>query len=380
MKKNILITLVVFLFALTVQARTAKIVQQSEGSITFVVDKGLEDRAYKSKPVDSQKLAKALSSHLEEKSQKVLATSFAQDKHLLNYGQYAFFSSLVEAYACHHSFTISPDMIWVLISQGFARYVNAHPEEMRDKLVYHQKKKEIAIKLYMYAEDMMKADMDWNPIIQMYVDSIKANTKGDIADIISADFSTTGLVEKLASQITLMESVKAYFDYKMYAVGCGFPTITIEGTPQDWRHVIEKTEQLSKYGLTEWQKELKPLLQEFVLAAEGRPNQSFWRTIVKKDAIKNFKPGGGYKKAPTQLDGWMLKFYPDKDGKTRKQISYTTRLEKEIVEVPYTLIDAVKGKTYYLNLCAGFVGATLDSENRSVKPQIGWFMVLKDKE
>ena len=209
MKKSILITLVVFLFALTVQARTAKIVQQSEGSITFVVDKWLEDRAYKSKPVDSQKLAKTLSSHLEEKSQKVLATSFAKDKHLLNYGQYAFFSSLVEAYACHHSFTISPDMIWVLISQGFARYVNAHPEEMRDKLVYHQKKKEIAIKLSMYAEDMMKADMDWNPIIQMYVDSIKANTKGDIADIISADFSTTGLVEKLASQITLMESVKA---------------------------------------------------------------------------------------------------------------------------------------------------------------------------
>ena len=87
MKKSILITLIVFLFALTVQARTAKIVQQSEGSITFVVDKGLEERAYKSKPVDSQKLAKALSSHLEEKSQKVLATSFAQDKHLLNYGQ-----------------------------------------------------------------------------------------------------------------------------------------------------------------------------------------------------------------------------------------------------------------------------------------------------
>ena len=29
------------------------------------------------------------------------------------------------------SLTLSPDMMWLLISQGFARYVNAHPEELR---------------------------------------------------------------------------------------------------------------------------------------------------------------------------------------------------------------------------------------------------------
>ncbi len=310
----------------------------------------------------------------------LLATSFSQDKDLVYYGQYAFFTSLVDAYAFHHSFTISPDMMWLLISQGFARYVNAHPEEMRDKLVYHQGKKEIAIVFGNVAEDILSEDADWNTIIGMYADSVKTHTKDDIADIITADFSTTGFVEKVASQVTLMESVKSYFDYLGIVIGCGFPTITIEGTPQDWQRVIEKTEQLSKYGLSEWLGQLKPLLKEFVLAAEGKPNLSFWQKIVKKDGIKNLNPGGAYKKDATPLDGWILKFYPDKNGKIRKSVPYTGNLEEEIVRVPYTLIDAVNNKTYHLELCAGIVGATLDSQNRSVKPKIGWIMVQKKEE
>ena len=377
MKKFILITLVISLFTLSLQARTAKIVQQSKGSITFVVNQGLEERAFKTEPINGAEIGKRMGTG---RNRTLLASSFSKDNDLAYYGQYAFFSSLVEAYACHHSFTISPDMVWLLISQGFARYVNAHSEEMRDKLVYHQDKMKIAIVMDKYAEEILSENADWNTIIAMYADSVKAHTKGNIADIITADFSTTGFVEKVTSQVTLMDGFKAYFEYIGFLVGCGFPTITIEGTPQDWQHLIEKTEQLSEYCLSEWVNQLKPILKEFVLAAEGKPNQSFWQTIVKKDAIKNFKPGGGYKKAPTQIDGWILKFYPDKNGVTREKTSYTRALEKEIVRVPYTLKDAVNDKTYNMELCAGIVGATLDKQNRSVRPKIGWFMVLKDSE
>ena len=376
MKISILSALCLLLFSITAQAETAEIVQQSEGSITFIVDKKLENRSFKRETFNGKEIGKQLfhRSYHDRKS-ALLATSFSKDKDLLNYDEYAFFSSLVEAYACHHSFTISPDMVWLLITQGFARYVNEHSEEMRDKLVYHQGKKQIVIALNNYAEEILSEDADWNTIIAMYADSIKAQTKGNIAEIITADFSTTGFVEKIASQVTLMETFKSFFEYIGVLVGCGFPTITIEGSPQDWQHMIEKTEQLSQYGLSDWLDQLKPLLKEFVLAAEGKPNRSFWRTIVKKDAIKNFKPGGGYKKAPTHLDGWILKFYPDKDGKLKKSIPYTDNLEKEIVRVPYKLIDPKHHRIYHLELCSGFVSATLDKQNRSVKPKIGWFMV-----
>ena len=376
MKKTILSALCLLLFSFTAQAKTSDIVQQSEGNITFIVDKKLEKRSFKHETINGKELGERLFKwSFYDRNSALLATSFSKDKDQLYYGEDAFFSSLVEAYARHHSFTISPDMIWLLISQGFARYVNGHSEEMRDKLVYHQGKKQIVIELNYNVEEILSEDADWDNIIAMYADSVKALTKGNIADIITADFSTTGFVEKVASQVTLMETFKSFFDYIGVVAGCGFPTITIEGTPQDWQHIIEKTEQLSEYGLSDWLDQLRPILKEFVIAAEGKPNRSFWRTIVKKDAIKNFKPGKGYKKAPTHIDGWILKFYPNKDGKIRKSIPYTDAPEKEIVRVPYILIDHERNRIYHLDLCSGFVSATLDKQNRSVKPKIGWFMV-----
>ncbi len=44
------------------------------------------------------------------------------------------------------SVTLSPDMIWLLISQGFAHYVNAHAEELRPLLVSHDAKKKLNVR------------------------------------------------------------------------------------------------------------------------------------------------------------------------------------------------------------------------------------------
>ncbi len=42
---------------------------------------------------------------------------------------------MYQAYADHRPFVLSPDMIWLLISQGFARHINANQESMRNDLV-----------------------------------------------------------------------------------------------------------------------------------------------------------------------------------------------------------------------------------------------------
>ena len=100
-----------------------------------------------------------------------------------------------------------------------------------------------------------------------------------------ADFSTTGKTERMASQITLMSTVKAYFDYLVVVGVCGLPSITIEGTPDDWRKVLDKTRRLSVYGIEDWVDELEPILEEFVAASKGKPNVRFWQDIVKRDRI-----------------------------------------------------------------------------------------------
>ncbi|MCR5821266.1 MAG: DUF4419 domain-containing protein [Bacteroidaceae bacterium] len=49
-------------------------------------------------------------------------------------------------------------------------------------------------------------------MIDKFASQIDQHTKGDIAKTVTADFTTTSPVERVASQITLMESVKKYFN------------------------------------------------------------------------------------------------------------------------------------------------------------------------
>ena len=276
------------------------------------------------------------------------------------------------------AFTILNKMVWLIIAQGFSRYVNAHPEELRDKLVYHEGKMDIIV---ISETDILSPDADWETLLNQFSEGIAQSTKGEIADIITANFTTTSVTERAASQITLMETVKSYFGYYDFAGGCGFPFITLQGTPDDWQKVLDKARGLSKYGLSAWTQELEPILTEFVNASEGHPNQDFWQDIMRKRRVKNlklYKYGcGGTGEGTTELDGWILKFFPDDKGKTQKKVQWNTDMPSEMMRVsfthqyiaPYTgdVIDEVP-----MELWAGFVGYEEDPKTQAIIPKIGW--------
>lgn len=64
----------------------------------------------------------------------IIAKSQSPDS-LVSFGTNSFFNGMYQAYADHRPFVLSPDMIWLLISQGFARHINANQESMRNDLV-----------------------------------------------------------------------------------------------------------------------------------------------------------------------------------------------------------------------------------------------------
>ncbi|MBR3727015.1 MAG: DUF4419 domain-containing protein, partial [Prevotella sp.] len=210
-------------------------------------------------------------------------------------------------------------------------------------------------------------------------------TKKDIAKTVTANFTTTGQVERVASQITLMESVKSYFEYVVMRIACGIPSITLEGTPDDWRSVLKKTKQLEPFGLGEWVKGLEPVLEEFIRAAEGKPNRPFWQGIVKKDRVKELV-GGAYVSTgkTTQLDGWMLKFFPNEDGLTLDSVPNTKKMPTERVRVGFKFKEYdEKGKLLGqmpMELWAGFIGATEDAATNSLRPKIGWLVRIAETD
>ena len=55
----------------------------------------------------------------------------------------------------------------------------------------------------------------------------------------------------------------------------------IDRNARGWREVLSKTRKLSQYGLGWWVRKLNPILEQFVQAAEGNPDQKFWQDIVR---------------------------------------------------------------------------------------------------
>ena len=279
--------------------------QQTDEKHTFVVDENLpapkKDMGIQSGDLIAKQWAR------ENNVKNPIAYSFKKDN-LCYLGQDIFFKFMVEAYADHRPVVLSPDIIWNVIAQGFCQHINNNPEALRDRIVYHEKGK---IKLTITTnEELHSPNVKWDDLLDAFDKQIAESTKNNLADVMRADFSTTDKTTRIVSQMTLMSSVKAFFDYSVIYISCGIPNITIEGTTDDWEKVLNKTQQLRKYDLDWWVDDLVSILNEFINASKGNVNKVFWRNIVKKDRPEKFVGGGCSWDRPTELDGWFLKFMP----------------------------------------------------------------------
>ena len=377
MNKSIAIILLA-LIASVASAQKCKVLNQETGFIRFEVDENLpepEKVFYDYESTEQQAQTLVRSSVPYGYKPEILAFSFADEKMALM-REDVFFDALVQAYADHRPFVLSPDAVWQLISFNFSEYINNHSEEMRSLLVPHEGVKELKI---MTDEDILDdKNADWSDIFEKFSVAIAENTKGDIAQLMTSDFTTTSPTERIASQITLMESLKSYFHYIAGRLACGIPNITLKGTPADWRKVAEKVQGLEKYNMGWWTKELKPIMAEFVKTAEGHPDKKFWKDIVMQDRPDRLRGGGCSSEKPTNLDGWVVKLFPDmKKGQMRASIPYGRMQGAELSSVPfkYQLIDPITMKVIEetdIMLYAGFVGVTVDKGTGALEPKIGW--------
>lgn len=375
------------------QKKNDKILQRSNSSITFVVDGELPAPKKKlTMHKDGRALADQIVGNtlkIPSKLRQVVKTSFDKDE-FCYMAEDNFYKCMVQAYADHRPVVLSPDIVWLIIAQNFSAYVNAKSDVMRDFFVTHEGKMDLVVDSN---NDIMElvGNGDWELLLNDFSVCVARNTKGDVSEMLTANFTTTGITERIASQITLIDVVKTYFNYWNLTFGCGIPYITLEGTPEDWQKVREKARGLSKYGLEKWSKELDEILTEFVKASEGSPNQAFWQDIVKKtrvDELKSKKYCGMYydKKGTTKLDGWFLRFFLDKvEGTAIKEKFWAEDMPSEIVRVPFkhAYYDPATHeilKVFPMELWAGFVGVEEDAKTKALTPKIGWFTRHSDEE
>ena len=358
------------------------ILSQKDGRITFAVDEvDIPDNHCGLKTTGS-KLSLDLNRNIDgdlfsDWEPKILANSFADVDNLYDIGEDVVFQMLLKAWCQHRPVVLTPDAIWLIICQQFSHIVNENPEKYRGVSVNHEGKKELKVE----SNDLFSNQADWEGLISRFTAEIDKYTNNGLATTLVADFSTTGTDERIASEVTLMDVVKPYFDYTAVYAICGIPSITLTGTPDDWRKVLEKTLALEAFGLGWWTTELEPILQEFVKAAEGHPDYWFWKDIVNKTRPRTIQGPVCSKRQPklTKFDGWFLKFFPyDNKGKTPAKVDITQTMLPETVVVPFKYqvvnLDGVVLEETTLELVAGIVGVLEDPDDFAMTPMIGWFV------
>lgn len=391
--KRTVFTLLIALMAASVFAKGKKdiVIRQSEGSITFVVDENLPAPIGRLNLQDGAQIANWRVGDGKERK-TIVATSF-DDAQLYHTGDNAMFSMLMKAYAEHRPLVLSPDDVWLCISQGFAQHVNQNAEALRDKLVFHEGKITLSVETSqpLLGKNDVGVDttnlkpINWPEIFDGFVAQMKANTKGGIVDNMCADFTTTTVDSRIASQITLMNAMLPYFRYEVFYASCGIPYITLKGTPKDWQKVLDKARSLEQYDLKWWTDKLCPVLEEFVKTAQGKPDHQFWRCMMTQIEIDKLRGGGCSGGTQTTFDGWFLTLFPyDDKGRTPAKVTNSHKMLNSVksADFLYKELNAtgnIMGETP-MKFYSGFVGIDENQDTYELKAHIGWMVRIAPKK
>lgn len=322
--------------------------------------------------IEALELAQTL---LEERDTAQISQSFSTkieasqlpNKKMVNYGKQSFIKGMHQAYADHRPFTLSPDMIWLLICQGFSKHVNKNATELRDVLVDHQGKKELIVR-----NDCLLADPEeWKKVIPAFIEDIKESVKGDLVDILSPNFSTTTATARIACEITIMDTFKSFFEYTVLTCICGIPKITLEGTLEDWIELKAKTSKLATYQLNWWVDSMLPILDKIIETKKGHIDKPFWRNMYKVHTPEVYG-------ATEKITGWITTFFPyDRFGLPTKWKNVDINdLPDELTytNFKWVITDGLREEVFSMQLVAGFVGLSQCPKTLSLTPQIGWLV------
>jgi hypothetical protein len=283
------------------------------------------------------------------------------------------------AFSRHLPLTLSPDAIWLTVIQGLSHHINQNAEAFRGRLVRHQGRVALAEEIQQLTiGDVQKA-------VSGFSRQIRAATDPALHDALICDFSTTTADVRTASEIALMDTYSHYFEYSMGMCICGIPHVTLTGSAEDWRRIRDRVELIDTFELGWWTERLRPILDQFVRAAEGRPDTQFWRGIYK------FRPRQGPYDS-TKVTGWLVDLFPylrDAPLRARNHVFdagampelRADQFPSGFSSVPVVLRvfggDRELLQEHELELLAGLLAVEQDEKDGALSPTISWCLTRR---
>ena len=322
----------------------------------------------------------------ENEPLKILHYKFdTNETEFSNYGKKSLIYGLAFAYQNHFPINVSPDMIWILVLQGYSRFMEKYSELVREKYINFEGKK--TINIFLNGKTVDKAtEEDWDRLINKCTEKISNYVGKETILNLQSDFTTTNAVSLLVSQASIMSAMKNYFVYRGMCGFCGISKIILEGSLEDWEKIKSKLNYLSKLGLNWWTKQLIPIIDNIIKTKKYYQKNmalnneliNFWKNMIKiKDKYDVY--------VPDVFNGWIIKFFPDYSGELPKL--YDELMERDIpdqiISCPLEILE-VRNDGYKTNykcdIASGFYGVIQDKKTLAIKPAIGYAIVVEEKE
>ena len=270
----------------------------------------------------------------------------------------------LNAFVDHCPIKVSPNIIWQLILNAFAKHVNNFSEKLRRKFVNFEGVKSLSVIKVGSINDIYKYE---DQIIDELTKKISENVGDELVNVLTPNFSTSTKNSVISGKVSIMSSFKKYFRYRGSMLVCGIPYILLEGTLEDWEKILEKLKFLSKYDFSN--KKMEKEIEEIINTKKGKINLDFWRKIIMETKKEEDDWIGCGSEGNDKITGWILDFY----NGLFETLSRDSNFVEEVLEVPIEITE-IKGKKKTINgmIYAGIRDLKQDPETFVVEPIVNY--------
>lgn len=279
--------------------------------------------------------------------EQALATSIPETGAVFAHKNYLDY--LVQCYATHRIYVLTPDIIWHAILSEIASEVTKRAELYRPLFTVSEEQTQIIVGTPSDPTDLPLAEV---------MDHLRRLVPTDV-DRFLPEFSTTDDLARFARYAAFAEICSPYYSYATLL--CGYQAVDVRGTIEDYDRIgqhslalIEAFKSIGDTVLSEYLGEkIVPLIARLVTAVEEKDGDFF------KDILISERCGSG---SQIQVQGWWVRDMYIRDY--TKQMPHNT--PTHISRVVYTNLDT--GRVFSINCGLLY---TVDEGDIAV-PQWAW--------
>jgi hypothetical protein len=314
-----------------------------------------------------------------------------------------FVHTVLEAWEQDLHLTLRPDHVWLCVLTQLSFFVNGRAEALRRFFVAHEGRRRV--ELDMQLDDGLDT-VDVATLVQALVKLVgRQMVDESMVGWLMPSFSTTRDDDQAVAAMVFLGAMKQYFSYQVN-VGCGFPSVTLEGERRDWEDLRDRVGRLTQFGddAAEWARCLGRAVDGMVESfdrPEDEETKDFWMRAC-------HSAGAEASGSMITLSGWLTSFcwwttegvkqkmFEDKEladsmwhlegpsGWRRLKLDGVVfpvidreEIPTAITTVPITWHHRGNGARLRTTLVAGLTGMKLmDGSGSQVQPALGWWILL----